>query len=140
MTRKKPALARSPRGRARRPGRSLAVGPLLAPRRRRSDAFIDIVEAMMDHLKKVAPEQLQETILVIHAMPDQPSTLPGVARWRVDKAANTVHLFRLPIERLGHHHPEDRWFERMVVESVVIRAVAELTGMDPWQLAPGRGS
>jgi hypothetical protein len=140
MTRKKPALAQSPRGRARRPGRSLAVGPLLAPRRRRSDAFIDIVEAMMDHLKKVAPEQLQETILVIHAMPDQPSTLPGVARWRVDKAANTVHLFRLPIERLGHHHPEDRWFERMVVESVVIRAVAELTGMDPWQLAPGRGS
>ena len=138
MTRSQSSPLRADHGRSRRPGRSLVVGPLLAPKRRRSDAFIDIVEAMMEHLKKVAPEQLRETILVIHAMPDQPSTLPGVARWRVDKAANTVHLFRLPIERLGHHHPEDRWFERMVVESVVIRAVAELTGMDPWQLAPGR--
>lgn len=139
MTRSPTSRPPAHRGRGRRTGRSLVVGPLLAPKKRRSDAFVDIVEAMMDHLKKVAPEQLRETTLVIHAMPDQPSSFPGVARWRVDKAANTVHLFRLPIERLGHHHPEDRWFERMVVESVVIRAVAELTGLDPWQLAPGQG-
>lgn len=92
----------------------------------------------MEHLKRVAPDELRDASVVIHPMPDQPDSVPGVARWRVDKNAHTVHLFRLPIERLGHHHPGDRWHERMVVESIVIRAVAELIGWDPWRLTPGR--
>lgn len=92
----------------------------------------------MEHLKRVAPDELRDASVVIHPMPDQPDSVPGVARWRVDKNTHTVHLFRLPIERLGHHHPGDRWHERMVVESIVIRAVAELIGWDPWRLTPGR--
>lgn len=125
-------------GRSRRPGRSVVVGPVVATKRRRSDYFIEVVEAMMDHLRKLAPDELRETTLVIHAMPDRPQLRGGVPRWRVDKANNTLHLFRLPIERMGHHHPGDRWYERMVIESVVIRAVAELIDWDPWRLTPGR--
>ena len=125
-------------GRSRRPGRSVVLGPEIAKRRRRADYFVEVVEAMMDHLRKLAPEELDGTTVAIRAMPDQPSTLPGVARWRVDKASKTIHLFRLPIERMGHHHPGDRWYERMLIESAVIKAVAELIGWDPWRLTPGR--
>ena len=113
-------------GRSRRPGRSLVVGPVVASRHRRSDYFIEAVEAMMGHLRKLAPDELRDTRIVIHAMPDRPQLRGGVPRWRVDKSRNTVHVFRLPIERMGHHHPGARWYERMVIDSVVIRAVAEL--------------
>lgn len=125
-------------GRTRRAHRSVVVGPRIARKRRRQDGFVDTVQAMMDHLRKMAPEQLKDTTVTIHPMPDTAATSDTVPRWRVDTTANTIHLFRLPIERLGHHHPEDRWYERMVVESAVIKAAAELIGWDPWQLTPGR--
>lgn len=125
-------------GRTRRPLRSVVVGPRVARKRRRSDSFVETVEAMMDHLRKIAPEELRNTAVKIHPMPDGAAASDAVPRWRVDTASNTIHLFRLPIERLGHHHPEDRWYERMLVESAVIKAAAELIGWDPWQLTPGR--
>ena len=93
---------------------------------------------MLEYLKKIAPHELDGVTVTIHAMPDQPSTMPEVARYQVDKNAKTIKLFRIPIERLGHHHPGDRWYERMVIESVVIKAVAELIGTDPWRLMPGK--
>jgi hypothetical protein len=125
-------------GRSRRPQRSLAVGPVVATKRRRAQAFNDTVIAMLDYLKKLAPTELDGVTVTIHAMPDQASDRPGVARFQVDKATKTIRLFRIPIERLGHHHPGDRWYERMVIESVVIKAVAELIGTDPWRLMPGK--
>ena len=125
-------------GRSRRPGRSLVAGPQLAARQSRSRAFREIVDSIVDHVTRIAPEEMAAVTVAIAAMPDQPSELHGVARWRVDKATKTVWLFRIPIERLGHHHPGDPWHERMAVESVVIRAIAELIGWDPWRLAPGR--
>jgi hypothetical protein len=125
-------------GRSRRVNRSLPVGPLVARKRRRAQAFNDTVIAMLDYLKKIAPQELDGVTVTIHAMPDQPSALPGVARFHVDKDAKTIKLFRIPIERLGHHHPGDRWYERMIIESVVIKAVAELIGTDPWRLMPGK--
>lgn len=125
-------------GRTRRPHRSVTVGPLVAARRQRSHLFVDTVEAIVDYLRKITGDELEGVSITIQAMPDQPKTVPGVARWQVDRAAKTIRLFRIPIERLGHHHPGDRWYERMVIESVVIRAVAEYLGTDPWRLTPGR--
>lgn len=127
-------------GRVRRPGRSPVEGPQLATRRSRARGFREIVDSIVDHVTRIAPEEMANVTVSITAMPDQPSALPGVARWRIDKASKSVWLFRIPIERLGHHHPGDPWHERMVIESVVIRAIAELIGVDPWRLAPGRDS
>ena len=45
-------------------------------------------------------------------------------------------LYRLPIERLSHLHVDDEAHQRMYVESCVFKAVAELLGKDPWDLAP----
>lgn len=127
-------------GRNRRPARSLILGPRLASTHSRARSFSEIVDSVVDHVTRVAPEEMAGVTVAITAMPDQPSSHPGVARWRVDKPSKTVWLFRIPIERLGHHHPGDHWHERMVIESVVIRAIAELIGWDPWRLAPGRDS
>lgn len=124
-------------GRSRRPHRSLSVGPIVGRVRRRDQFFVDTVEALVEHLRDIAPAELENIHVIIQAMPDQPATLPGIARWRVDKTTHTVHLFRLPIERLGGPHIHDPWQRRMAIESVVIRAIAELIEWDPWRLAHG---
>lgn len=113
------------------------MGPLLGVTRRRDQFFVDTVEALVEHLRDIAPAELDGIHVMVSAMPDQPSHLPGIARWRVDKARKTVHLFRLPIERLGGQHIHDPWQRRMAIESTVIRAIAELIDWDPWRLAHG---
>lgn len=62
----------------------------------------------------------------------------GVDRWRVDPRARRVVLYRVPIERLAHLHRDDDWHRRSYIESCVFRAVAELLGKDPWDIAPER--
>ena len=59
-------------------------------------------------------------------------------RWRVDAQQRRVILYRLPIERLSRLHRHDEIHKRMMIESCVFRAVAELLGKDPWDLAPER--
>ena len=66
-----------------------------------------------------------------------PGTL-GVDRWRVSPAERRVVLYRLPIERMAHLHRDDEWHRRSFIESCVFRAVAELLGKDPWDIAPER--
>jgi hypothetical protein len=124
-------------GRIRRPGRSAVTGPLIAPRRRRSDFFTDTVFALVEHLRDIAPAEIEGMTVTIQAMPSQPDSVPGIARWRVDKDKRHVTLFRLPIERLSGGQSEDPWQRRIAIEAVVIRAVAELIDWDPWRLAHG---
>jgi hypothetical protein len=61
-----------------------------------------------------------------------------VERWQVDAYERRVVLFRVPIERLSKLHRNDDLHRRLLVESCVFRAVAELIGRDPWELAPDR--
>lgn len=124
-------------GRIRRPGRSSVLGPLISPRRHRSDFFSDTVLSLIEHLRDIAPAEIEGITVTIQAMPSQPDAVPGIARWRVNKDTRDVTLFRLPIERLSGGQPEDPWQRRLAIESVVIRAVAELIDWDPWRLAHG---
>jgi len=124
-------------GRMRRPGRSPVLGPLLSPRHRRSDFFTDTVLGLIEHLRDIAPAEIDGITVTIEAMPSQPDSLPGIARWRIDKDQREVTLFRLPIERLSGGQPEDPWQRRLAIEAIVIRAVAELIDWDPWRLAHG---
>ena len=57
---------------------------------------------------------------------------------RQREAPSNGQATRLPIERLSRLHRYDDLHKRMMVESCVFRAVAELLGKDPWDLAPGR--
>ncbi len=130
------------RGRGRdRHGRGLrssVTGPLLPPLRSRIDMFDTTVATTVDYLRSMLPEELSNVRFEVAPGPD--SVIPGVGveRWLVDAKARRVVLYRLPIQRLTRLHQNDDLHKRMIIESCVFRAIAELLGKDPWDLAPDR--
>jgi len=96
------------------------------------------VASTAEYLKDLWPDELADVRFEIAAMPAEVGGAPGVDRWRVLAGERRVILYRLPIERLSHLHRDDDLHRRMMVESCVFRAVAELLGKDPWDLAPER--
>ncbi|MCU1415489.1 MAG: hypothetical protein JWN80_2829 [Microbacteriaceae bacterium] len=105
--------------------------------------FDTTVAATAEYLKDMWPDELADVIFEVAGLPS--ATGPGatenaarIERWRVIAAERRVILYRLPIERLARLHRNDELHRRMLVESCVFRAVAELLGKDPWDLAPER--
>ncbi len=96
------------------------------------------MQSTADYLVNLWPAELANLRIDVTPMPDQPSGVRGVARWRVVADQNLVVLFRIPIERMSRLHRDDDWHRRLMVESCVFRAVGELIGKDPWDLAPDR--
>lgn len=130
----------SARARARhgRSGRSPVTGPDLPLVHTRLDAFEATVQATADYLQDLWPNELANLRIEVLPMPDQPVGVKGVARWRVVAEQSLVVLYRIPIERMSRLHRDDDWHRRLMVESCVFRAVGELIGKDPWDLAPDR--
>ncbi len=96
------------------------------------------VASTAEYLKDLWPEELADVVFEVAGMPAELGTSPAVDRWRVFPRDRRVVLYRLPIERLSRLHRYDDLHKRMMVESCVFRAVAELLGKDPWDLAPER--
>ena len=145
-------MARSPRVRVTdrsrhrdRHGRGLrssAAGPHLPFLRTRVDVFDDIVAATADYLRELGPDELDGVAVEVAALPPAAGE-DEVRRWLVDPVARRIVLYRLPIERLtpvaeSRRLPDPEWQHRSVVEGWVFRAVADLLGKDPWELAPDR--
>ncbi|MBN9606130.1 MAG: metallopeptidase family protein [Actinomycetales bacterium] len=135
--------ARPGRSRAReRHGRALrspVTGPELPPLRTREETFDATIASAIDYLRELWPQELATLqVQVGEIPPGPPSPDEGVDRWRVDRRARRVVLYRIPIERLAHLHVDDEWHRRSYLESCVFRAVAELLGKDPWEIAPER--
>ncbi|MEA9984401.1 metallopeptidase family protein [Subtercola sp. RTI3] len=117
--------------------RSSVTGPHLPPLRTRIDSFEMTVASTADYLKSVWPDELADAKFEIGAVPlGLPEAGAPVARWSV--IGRRVILYRLPIQRLSKLHRDDELHKRMIIESCVFRAVAELLGKDPWDLAPDR--
>ncbi|MFZ4893260.1 metallopeptidase family protein [Plantibacter sp. Mn2098] len=131
------ALARR-RSRHGRAGRSIIVGPNLPPLTTRVDQFDLTVATTADYLRGSWPDELADVTFEVAPMPMQNTGVDGVDRWKVNRAARTIILYRLPIQRLSKLHQNDELHQRMMVESCVFRAVAELLGKDPWDLGPDR--
>ena len=129
------ARARARHGRA---GRSALTGPHLPLVNTRRDLFESTVRASADYLVDLWPQELSTLSIEVLPMPDQPAQVEGVARWRAVPSRMLVVLYRIPIERMSRLHREDDWHRRLMVESCVFRAVGELIGKDPWELAPDR--
>ncbi len=152
---------RSHRGLARnRHGRGIraaVTGPHLPLLSSRANVFDLTVSSAAQYLRDVWPEELHNVTFEVAAVPpsgdaeDRASrngaTLSGVSlsdaslsvdRWRVFAAERRIVLYRLPIERLSKLHKYDELHRRMMIESCVFRAVSELIGKDPWDLAPDR--
>ena len=118
--------------------RAAVTGPHLPLLRSRSDIFDLTVASTAEYLRDLWPDQLDGVSFEVAAMPAQLGESPAVDRWRVNVAERRVILYRLPIERLSRLHRYDDLHKRMMIESCVFRAVAELLGKDPWDLAPDR--
>lgn len=118
--------------------RGPVTGPHLPMLHNRIDLFEMTVASTADYLKGLWPDDLAAVRFEIAAAPVATPDERGVQRWLVDSAKRTVILYRIPIQRLSKLHRNDELHQRMLVESCVFRAVAELLGKDPWDLAPDR--
>jgi hypothetical protein len=98
--------------------------------------FETVVTQTVNFLKTSWPEELQN---LEYRVADSPVTIDRqteVPRFRVNKAAFRITIYRIPIERLSHHKRTDRLDERFHIEQFVFQAVAELVGRDPGDLIP----
>ena len=105
--------------------------------RTRADVFDMTVASAAGYLKDLWPEELAAARFDVAALPTEAGA-SGIDRWSVIPSQQRIILYRLPIERLARLHRHDELHRRMMIESCVFRAVAELLGKDPWELAPER--
>ncbi|MBF0673488.1 MAG: metallopeptidase family protein [Salinibacterium sp.] len=117
--------------------RSSVAGPYLPPLHTRIDVFDMTVASAAGYLRELWPEELAHTRFEVASVPGEASG-EAVARWSVFPSQQRIVLYRLPIERMARLHRDDEAHRRMAIESCVFRAVAELLGKDPWDLAPDR--
>ena len=118
--------------------RSSVTGPYLGRLRTRIDFFDSSIASAVEYLQDLWPDEMATVRFEVGAVPPGEPSKVGVDRWRVDVARRVVVLYRVPIERLAHLHKDDEWHRRSLIESCVFRAVAELLGKDPWDIAPER--
>lgn len=118
--------------------RSAVTGPHLPVLHTRADLFDLTVATTAEYLKDLWPDELASVSFEVAGLPSALAAAGGIDRWLVTPAEKRVILFRLPIERLARLHRNDDLHRRMLIETCVFRAVAELLGKDPWDLAPER--
>lgn len=115
------------------------AGPQLPILHGRVEQFESTVASAAGYLVDLWPDDLAELRVEVAASPSGPAAQSGMPRWHVDRAALRITLYRVPIQRLARIHRDDEFHRRMYVENCVLRAVAELLGRDPWDLADGSG-
>ena len=118
--------------------RSSVTGPHLSRLRTRVTFFDACIASAAEYLRDLWPDEMASVRFEVAAVPPGAPHERGVDRWRVDQNRRVVVLYRVAIERLAHLHKDDDWHRRSLIESCVFRAVAELLGKDPWDIAPER--
>ncbi|MGO2110117.1 MAG: hypothetical protein ACTH31_00725 [Pseudoclavibacter sp.] len=100
--------------------------------------FEQTVAETMDYLRAQAPDTLGEIRLEVAGMPaDEQHPEAGIERWRALKPS-TIVLYRVPIDRLAKLHCPDPIHYRMHIERVLLEAIGDLLGQDPWDIIPER--
>ena len=128
-----PPRARPTRhGRHGRLWRSTVVRPPLPPIDTRFERFDVAVGSTVELLRGTWPE-LNDVRFEIGSIPPE-ATGEGVPRWRIDRAAKRITLYRTPVERFERLDRVDAFQRRIIIEGVVFRAVGEYLGRDPWDL------
>jgi len=113
------------------------TGPHLPPLRTRAEFFELCIADAVEYVEALWPEELRGVRFEIASGPVG-EVGDHVDRWATDPRRRLIVLYRLPIQRLTHLHRDDDWHRRSLIESCVFRAVAELLGKDPWEIAPER--
>lgn len=135
-----PARARSRGSRHGREIRSSLAGPVLPFLSSRETRFEDVAADAVDYVQAMWPVELRDVVFRWADMPPRAiaSRIEEVPEWQVDPVRRIVTIYRLPLQRLPRVHVDDAWHRQVAVEGAVFRAVAELLGRDPWEVAPDR--
>ena len=96
----------------------------------RQGFFESVVSDTCEYLRDSYPEDFAELTWRIEDVPEIIEGEP-VRRWSSRKAAKSITLYRIPIERFGKARLPD---PRMHIEHAVISAAASLVDKDPWDL------
>ena len=116
--------------------RSPVSGPHLPVIHGRVETFFDIVAQTAQYLRSLWHEELADvTFEVLSAPPELPAS-GRAPRWAVDRAAQRIVLFRVPIQRMSRLHVDDAIHRQMAIEECVFRAVAEYLDKAPEDLGP----
>ncbi|MEO6941695.1 MAG: metallopeptidase family protein [Terrimesophilobacter sp.] len=134
----KPSARAGWRDRHGRGIRGSVTGPRLPLLHTRANIFEATVASTAEYLKDLWPDELADVRVEIAALPTSEAGSRRIRRWLSLPAEKRIILYRLPIERLARLHRNDDLHRRMMVESCVFRAMAELLGKEPWDLAPER--
>ncbi len=124
-----------------RHGRSLrrpVFSNLFRNRLSQGGGFEQVVTATCEYLISAWPEELRDLNWQIINAPAITPEDKLVRRWGIRKSTMTIFIYRLPIERMGHHRRHDMLHERMHIEENVFAAVGHLLDKDPWELEPER--
>jgi hypothetical protein len=118
--------------------RSSVAGPYLPMLNGRIDTFEQTILSTAEYLRGVWPAELSSVRFEVAAAPEQALHGDHIDRWSVDQERGRIVFYRVPIQRMSKLHHNDDIHRRMMVESCVFRAVGDLLGKDPWDLAPDR--
>lgn len=129
------AAATRRRSRHGRALRSSLAGRFLPPLRTRRDDFTLIVSQTADFVRGNWPAEMAEVSIFVAAAPPEAIHGDHIDRWKVDQKQRSATLFWMPIARFDFKADDSDIQRRMLVEGYVFRALAELLGKDPWELA-----
>ncbi|MFM6975168.1 MAG: hypothetical protein ACKOXM_08620 [Agromyces sp.] len=132
------AAASRRRSRHGRALRSSLAGRFLPPIRTRREDFNLIVSQTVEFVRGSWPQEMADVSVFVSAAPEEAIHEDHIDRWKVDAAQRSVTLFWMPIARFDFSSSETELQRRMLVEGYVFRALADLLGKDPWELARAR--
>ena len=126
---------RSRHGRALR---SSIVGKYLPPVRTRRTLFDTVVTQTAEYVRAAWPAEMANVTLYVAAAPPEAIHVDHIDRWKIDPRERSVTLFWMPIARFDFRTNDTELERRMLIEGYVFRALADLLGKDPWDLARSR--
>lgn len=122
----------------RRPIRSSLTGPTLPNPQSRFATFELYARSTVEYLQHQFPEELHGVRVGFQTVPTGQGTSSLPQYYAIDRAASTIMLFRVPIQRANVLHVDDAEHRRLFIEHCVYLAVCEYLGREPWELLPGR--
>lgn len=117
--------------------RSSLAGPYLPRLSGRALDFELAVQDTVAYVRATAPELMEGVSVEVGTMPPENVLGDGIDRWRIEGGSRII-LYRVPVERLEDFHCDDPVHLRAAVERLVLDAIADLFGRDPWDIAPDR--
>lgn len=122
----------------RRPIRSALAGPGLPNTNGRVARFEADARGAVSLLQAHFPEELDGVRIGFQTAPSGRGESGHPLLYTVDRAARSIMLYRMPIQRARGLHVNDDEHRRYFVEHCVHLAVCEYLGREPWEVLPGR--